>query len=419
MMRLPRRPSARALLSLPALALPILALPMLACADASSESGADDVTVPAEWEVEEQVRIGSLDDPEHSLVAVGGVRIAPDGRLYVLQAADDQIRVYGADGDLQRRIGRSGEGPGEFGSISGLGFRGDTLYVADRGLNRLSLLTLDGEILSSEPWPSEVLRHEGGAFITSVPQVLREDGSGILGPGMMVRGGAVEPGPRTSTQPWVLFHVRREPPALDTVVAIQRTSASNSAPVAGGNVVRFNCPFSTWPLVESMVDGSGAALVDRSPAPSLARSTFPVTRFGPSGDTAFSVSIPYDPVPVDAERVAREIETIRDRSLNRDAPAPSAADVEAALREIDCIPVALPPVRAVVTAQDGTIWLQREDVPGSSVSSWDVVGSDGRWVGRLDLPAEETVAAAAEDVLVTTRVDAFGVPYITRYRLAR
>lgn len=371
------------------------------------------------WTVEEEGRIGSQDDPEQSLVRVGDVRIAGDGRLYVTQPTDRQVRVYAPDGTLERTIGQNGEGPGEFRTISGLGFRGDTLYASDAALNRVTFFGRDGEVIRSEQWPASMIAATNGGFMAGAPQVLRADGSGLVRPGAFVRAMSGQAsGPQTATTSRALFRAERDPAALDTVVWIEVSYTSNSAPIAGGGVARFGCPFATSPLLDLRVDGSGVVVVDRTPAPSLDVATFAVVGLDPAGDTAFVTEVPYQPVTVEAERVAREVEGIRAPYLNRDRPAPSAPDVEAALRKMDCIPAALPPVRDLVTAQDGTIWLGREE-EGDRPVEWDVLGADGAWIGRLVLPAGETVAAASGETLVTTWTDELDVPYLTRYRLTR
>jgi hypothetical protein len=400
-------------------AVSVTLLAALACGDGPASSGPNAEVV--QWQVEEVLRIGSATDAEQALVAVGEVAVGPDDALYVVQTDDDQIRVYGVDGRLQRTIGRTGEGPGEFGSIGGLGFRGDTLYVADRSPSRVTHFTLDGAVLATEPWQGHTVPFEAGAFLTSAPQVLLPDGSGLVSPGMMVRGSTVAgaAGPQVRTQPWMMFFARREPALLDTIVHVTRTMVSNAIPTAGGRTARLACPFPAWPLVYLMEDGSGVVVVDRTPAAAVEPSTFPVTVYAPSGDTLFSVSVPYDPVPVGdeqiAEHVSAEVEVL---SARYDGAGPSAAEVESAIRGMDCIPRALPPVLMAVPAQDGTIWIKREPVPGEVDTRWDVVAREG-WIGRVRLPAEEDVAAAARDVLVTRELDALDVPYLTRYRLVR
>ena len=70
-----------------------------------------------------------------------------------------EIFVYDSSGAFSRTIGRSGEGPGEF------GFRirievgpGDTLYATDEGNARFQALTASGEYVRSFSLPGNVRR---------------------------------------------------------------------------------------------------------------------------------------------------------------------------------------------------------------------------------------------------------------------
>lgn len=55
------------------------------------------------------------------------------------------MTVFGPDGSVVERIGRSGSGPGEFVQAGLLGFPGDTLWVS--GQNRLAVFEADGSLV--------------------------------------------------------------------------------------------------------------------------------------------------------------------------------------------------------------------------------------------------------------------------------
>jgi len=62
---------------------------------------------------EEEIRIGSLGDPERGFSRVGPVAVSESGRLYVLELQAREVRVFGRDGRRLGTIGGPGEGPGE------------------------------------------------------------------------------------------------------------------------------------------------------------------------------------------------------------------------------------------------------------------------------------------------------------------
>lgn len=82
-----------------------------------------------------------------------GVVADSAGRIFVADAGESAILVFTAGGRLNGRIGRSGAGPGEFGSVAAIGIWRDTLIVLDKGNARIAFLSLSGAPLRFEPWP--------------------------------------------------------------------------------------------------------------------------------------------------------------------------------------------------------------------------------------------------------------------------
>ncbi len=69
-----------------------------------------------------------------------------DSLLYVSQPEEHAILVLDQRGRQVRRIGRPGEGPGEFKSIATMGFKGDTLWVHDGVLRRITFFSATGSV---------------------------------------------------------------------------------------------------------------------------------------------------------------------------------------------------------------------------------------------------------------------------------
>lgn len=336
------------------------------------------------------------------------------------QLGDGQIRVYGLDGSLIRTIGRTGEGPGEFRWLVGVGFLGDTLYATDWALPRVSLFDLGGHYLSSAVWPTTfepTQVYSGGVILIRAPQILRRDGSGIS---HIVFGQPRRP-ERGGVQHLVhfslMFHVTRDSERRDTIAWIETRQRTNTVPVPGADPAGIWCPFAWDPIGAPMVDGSGAVIVDR-PDPPTEAPEFRVTRVDERGDTLAVETVPYDPVPLDDNLLDSHIEGMRSRRIERGDAAPSGAAIRDALREVDCLPGSLPPVSAVVPSQDGTIWLSMSSAGGEEVD-WQVLGTGGQPIGLVRIPVPGVVATAQDDILVTREVDELGVPHLTVYRVGR
>lgn len=95
----------------------------------------------------EEIRIGSLDGPaEYSFSEINSLAVSRSGTIYVDDTHPPSIREFDPDGRLVRRIGREGEGPGEFRSIAGVSVLPDgRLALWDRGARRITEYDADGE----------------------------------------------------------------------------------------------------------------------------------------------------------------------------------------------------------------------------------------------------------------------------------
>jgi len=96
--------------------------------------------------------VAGLDGPEESLLfRPVNILFDAEGNLYVADSGQHGILIFGRDGKFKSRIGREGDGPGEFRmpAVSYFSWEGE-LVVEDPGNGRRSFFNLDGEFLRSE-----------------------------------------------------------------------------------------------------------------------------------------------------------------------------------------------------------------------------------------------------------------------------
>ena len=109
--------------------------------------------------ITEHLRIGTAGgDPNYQFGQISGIAELSDGRLAVLDAQAQHLRIFSADGMHLRTIGRAGSGPGEFGLGAGpvLIGPGDSIYVPDVSNQRLNKFTPEAEPVGSSPvWCAE------------------------------------------------------------------------------------------------------------------------------------------------------------------------------------------------------------------------------------------------------------------------
>jgi len=109
----------------------------------SKENG--DVTISQE------LKIGQLDGPEEFLfVNIADVAVNSRGDIYVADSRLNEIRKFDKDGEYLLTIGRPGQGPGEFQSVSILSMNSrDDLIVFDGRSGRISFFSDDGNHIST------------------------------------------------------------------------------------------------------------------------------------------------------------------------------------------------------------------------------------------------------------------------------
>lgn len=125
--------------------IPILAAAALSCApDADMDGEAGRWTVASDPETV----IGQMEgDSVYLFQRIREARMLPDDRIVVADQGLSVLRIYDIDGTFLTQMGRKGEGPGEFESLSEMWIKApDTIGVWDRGTLRLTFFASDGSL---------------------------------------------------------------------------------------------------------------------------------------------------------------------------------------------------------------------------------------------------------------------------------
>jgi len=144
---------------------PLLLVALLAaCSDqppvpaTSADDAPDRILVPLPGE---QDPLRTLGDPPLLELGLGGegdpplhrvrqVSARPGGGVLVVHEGEAAIHAYDAEGRLAARLGREGDGPGEFRRIAGVvEVAPDTFAAFDPHALRLTRITLEGEVLAT------------------------------------------------------------------------------------------------------------------------------------------------------------------------------------------------------------------------------------------------------------------------------
>ncbi|MDX1389617.1 MAG: 6-bladed beta-propeller, partial [Acidobacteriota bacterium] len=135
--------------------------------------------------MEEMWRVGGLsEEPDELFGVILDVGVDSEGSVYLLDMQLAEVKVFDREGRFVRRIGRSGEGPGEFTRPYSLCFLDDgRLCVMQPAPARLSLFTPDGGYAGKLPLAADI--EAGFQYLSRI----RSRGAGIVVEGLTVTSG--------------------------------------------------------------------------------------------------------------------------------------------------------------------------------------------------------------------------------------
>jgi hypothetical protein len=364
----------------------------------------------ARWTAREDMRIGSVNDPATLLTTVGSISVGPRGALYVVQYADNLIRVFDSAGKPMSSIGRRGQGPGEFQGIASIGFLADTLYATDISSRRVSFFARDGRFIVSHPMMAPSL---GDGLGTALAFRLLPGGSGIAIPS--IAASAITTGSATKAP---FLRIDRTGKILDTIAWYALTNAQIT--LSKGDRRTYSGQFfADNPIVAFALDSSGSVTIERRAATTASAGAFRIVRQNLRGDTIFSRAHRYTPAAM-PRGLVDSLVTARARVfMTRDNPMfASVTEAEQALRAALFLPRFKIPVAAAQFSEDGTLWLRR-DSADEPLQQWDVFSGSGDRIAAISLPRKFNIRLIRRDVIWGTELDDADVPFVVRYRILR
>ncbi len=357
---------------------------------ATSRSDVPVVHNPAEpargdWEIRavEQWRAGGEDDTV-LFGAVADVDVAPDGTTYLLDTQQSTVHVIGPDGRYLRRIGRAGEGPGEFTFPISMCIDGDgNVCVVAPMMRRIVRLTSEGQPLDPCDIPSADsslatlgaammnmsmvadIQFAGGAFVMQL-QSTRLTGSTLL-----IRGERV----RARCDGTILARYAptvHEATMSTTSIELDEQQLQGPLTAVGSDGRVFVCDsWSDYRILVLAPDGRPERVIERD----------------------------FEPLPRTDEERARAEETLRGQMAV--AAAPTSVHVSDVFRS----------VAGMLPREDGSLWVvpaQRpESLPEGVAGVYDEFDREGRFVRSvylvLDVSTGRDGVFLANDRVVVVR----------------
>ncbi|NNF27887.1 MAG: 6-bladed beta-propeller [Gemmatimonadetes bacterium] len=357
------------------------------------------------WSLEEEMRVGSLDgSPETQFGQIGarGIDRLSDGRIVVLDAMGQHLKVFAPDGTYQATLGGPGSGPGELGAgnqfvIVG---RGDTIYVPDLQNQRVSLYSGEGSSLGSFPMD----------FSNGIPFLWDATGSGdvvaqlrpLALPGQAESDGQdriVAFGPDGSVQ--------------DTLFSFASGGSFNFA--SDRPEIRFFAPEPAWDVTPE-----GQVLFGMS-------DQYRISVYEPAGTLTRIISKPFSSPPVEENDQGIIMEFLEEAWGDAGVPPQAIEQLRGVVEFADTYPA----FARVQGGPEGTVWVQRiqplselsdealaafnflEDV-GSP--NWEVFDREGRFLGTFTMPLRFAPRLFVGDEILGVSRDELDVQYLVRMR---
>lgn len=337
------------------------------------------------------------------LISLRWVVGMPDGRIAGGSVIDGTIRWFDAKGQALGSSGRRGEGPGEFSVMGAAGRLGDTLWVLDGALSRVTLF------LPGTPSPPKVVT-------ISIP-------TGIESRGVLARPvvGSVR---ALMVGRQLLFHGVEPADPASGVGGLRRLVLTDSVARSPRALPPFappgqcEIPFTTakrrgfvgvmfcaQPILQTSQTSDRIAVVT-SDNSGVTVSSITVRLYSATGRLLLdrALQVPARPIP-------RQLADSIQRSLLEGARSPE----EKSARNRAKIPPAYPPLTDVVLADDGSMWLGLSTA--ATDRTWIVFDAKGVRGRDVILPKKFRPTAVVGRDILGTELDENDYVDIVRYRI--
>lgn len=364
---------------------------VLGCSgDPSEVESSRDVRSPT---LTEEIRIDGMAE-DFVPIRGGGLSVAEDGIIAVRQQQDLSVRVYDAEGRFVRSVGQEGEGPGEFMWMAQMGWVGDTLWVHDTRLSRVTRFMPDGTLLRTDrvpasvtPLPEDADRLPAISFV-GLRDMLDESYLASLFTGSESRSTTSFAGGQ------IIARVDWEGTIQNVIGFIPVTEEQIELP-GGGIMV---APYQNRPEA-AMSRRSGRFATVVADLEGSRAGTFSVTAIDLNGDTLYVTDHPFEPVPISGSDRESVIQSLRRRAGSQALEIP--------------VPEYYPPIERVVVGLDGTVWVELRVEDG--VREYVVFEPDGAVLGSVLMSELEHIDQARRDEVWVLEKDAFDTESVVRY----
>ncbi len=324
------------------------------------------------------------------LFRIGNVDEIRGGRFLVANRGVPELLLFADDGSLAARVGRRGQGPGEFVDLSLVrSIRGDTIIILDGATRRLSTFRDDGALIETHPVAMGFINNA-----VPLPVEVLWDGSVIV---LGIRG-AFNPnsdGSMLIRDTTSILRVSRAWDSVDTVLVLPgdenlRMQASSQGFYAAPRIFGKRLLVAARDSIIYVSNGDAAE----------------IRSYALDGRYIQSLRLSIPSIPVDQddpERFLRE--------------QPSRRTIYQRFLGATEYPAVFPPFSTLLTDDDGRLWVERYERPEENVHEWMVFNPAGAPLFRVSVPASFVLSSVRGNHLAGISRDSLGVESARIYSL--
>ena len=365
------------------------------------------------WTTEVEYQFGDRFEGDALFGLIVDVAFGSSGsHVYVLDKQASEITIWTPEGNLIKRFGQEGEGPGDFEAPGRFYLRDDALVVRDwRGFTTFSL---DGEFIVRDaipPWVS----WRGFSFSY---ESLLADGSFLATP---VVGGIVSEGLTGDDPmhefPWLRVAQQAGSWVLDSVAL---ESHRNTTIVFQGSGNTFGTFFDNpWIRPDACQGDETTGSVVCARTQSMPPGVVGLVEVSVEGDTIWTRRVRLEPLPIEDQEYAAKVEWMASIvARNRGGDSIASPVMKRRVREKLINPGFWPAIRGIRLMPNGEVWFRRLK-DGASHVWYAVRRGDAAGLRRIVLPEDFKPRYVNDTHVWGDREDDMGVDYIAGLRLVR
>jgi hypothetical protein len=333
--------------------------------------------------------IGGTSDPDQELFRVRGAILLRDGSIAIANNGTHEARVYGPAGELLRRIGREGEGPGELSSLEGIWTLAQdsiALWDADRK-----------QVIVYDP---------RGAYARTVQVNITVNRPLAFANGdILVYTSVHDTNPRALHETWwedfLFVRYNAAGDSLNTIGPLPgmeyMASDWQGQQLRARRGLGYQAATATGPNVFFYGDSR----------------EFRILTFEPDGRLARIIDRVAQPKPVTPE--------IRDTYVRQRLATASSPELKQAYADYFAtlpFPEYVPAYSAFAVDPEGNLWVREWGPGGSADTIWSIFSVEGLWLTQLRMPAGDLLEAGTRHVLLLIR-DELDVERVALFQLVR